>query len=260
MLNKDNYYTHEMNERYWSASLIKDFMDCEARALATLRGEYVRPSSTALLVGSYVDAHFEGPAAQTEFMQNHPEIFNSRTGALKADYTKADEMIARAESDPVFTEYLTGEKQTIMTGKIFGFDFKAKFDVYLPGKRIVDLKTVRDLKPIYKPGQGRLNFAAAWNWPLQMAIYQAIEGNRLPCYLAVITKEDPPTLELVQIPQEMLDAELSYLQFKLPRFDAIRQGIIEPNRCEDCAFCRQTKKLTGPRSLADFDEQEVIHE
>jgi hypothetical protein len=118
---------------------------------------------------------------------------------------------------------------------------------------------VKDLKSVYKPGQGRLNFAAAWNWPLQLAIYQAIEGNRLPCYLAVITKEDPPAVELVQIPQETLDAELEYLKAKLPRFDAIKQGVIEPNRCEDCAFCRQTKRLTGPRSLADFDE-EVVHE
>ena len=257
-LDKFNYYTAEANNAYWSASLIKEFMDCEARALASLRGEYVRPASTALLVGSYVDAYFEGPGAVYDFVQNHPEIVK-RDGTLKSDYVKADEMVDRASSDPVFMEYLTGEKQVIKTGKIFGFDFKAKFDVYMPGKRIVDLKTVKDMKSVYKPGQGRLNFAAAWNWPLQLAIYHAIEGNRLPCYLAVITKEDPPAVELVQIPQETLDAELAYLQFKLPRFDAIKQGVIEPNRCEDCAFCRQTKRLTGPRSLADFDE-EVIHE
>ena len=260
MLNKENYYSPEMNERYWSASLIKDFLDCEARALATLRGEYVRPSSTALLVGSYVDAHFEGPEASAEFVQNHPEIFNSRTGALKADYAKADEMIARAEADEVFKEYLTGEKQTIMTGKIFGFDFKAKFDVYLPGKRIVDLKTVKDLKPLYKEGEGRLDPIAYWSWSLQASIYQAIEGNHLPFYLAIITKEDPPVTHLFQIDQRVLDAELEYLKMKLPRFDAIRQGIIEPKRCEDCAFCRETSKVTEPVLYTGDFKEEVIHE
>lgn len=252
-IDSTNYFSQEANNAYWSASLIKDFMDCEARALASLRGEYERPSSTALLVGSYVDAHFEGTESMTKFVENHPEIIK-RDGTLKAEYVKADEMIERAESDPVFTEYLTGEKQVIRTGEIFGFPFKIKMDVYQPGKRIVDLKTVRDFAPIYKPGEGRLSFAQAWNWPLQMAIYQAVEGNRLPCYLAVITKEDPPDIEVIQIPQETLDAELEYLKFKLPRFDAIKQGVIEPKRCGSCAYCRGSKRLTGPRSLAEFEE------
>lgn len=244
-LNKETYFSQEANNAYWSASLIKEFMDCEARALASLRGEYVRPASTALLVGSYVDAYFEGPGAVYDFVQNHPEIVK-RDGTLKSDYVKADEMIARAESDEVFTEYLTGEKQTIMTGKIHGFDFKAKFDVYLPGKRIVDLKTVKDMQPMYKEGEGRLDPIAFWQWSLQGAIYQAIEGNRLPFYLAIITKEDPPVTHLVQISQSVLDAELEYLKAKLPRFDAIKQGVIEPNRCEDCHYCRLTSKVTEP--------------
>ena len=168
-LNKENYFSQEANAAYWSASLIKDFLDCEARALASVRGEYERPSTTALLVGSYVDAYFEGPGAVYSFVQNHPEIIK-RDGTLKAEYVKADEMVDRAASDPVFMEYMTGEKQVIRTGEIFGFPFKIKMDVYQPGKRIVDLKTVRDLKSVYKPGEGRLNFADAWRWPLQMAL------------------------------------------------------------------------------------------
>ena len=252
-LNKENYFSQEANAAYWSASLIKDFLDCEARALASVRGEYERPSTTALLVGSYVDAYFEGPQSVYDFVQNHPEIIK-RDGTLKAEYVKADEMVDRAGSDPVFMEYMTGEKQVIRTGEIFGFPFKIKMDVYQPGRRIVDLKTVRDFAPVYKPGQGRLSFADAWGWVTQGAIYQAVEGNHLPFYLAVITKEDPPDIEVVQIPQEMLDAELEYLKFKMPRFDAIKKGIIEPNRCGSCAYCRKTKRLTGPRSLADFEE------
>lgn len=252
----NNYYSREADEAFFSASQIKSFLDCPARTVAQLHGEhpYIAEPSAALMVGSYVDAAFSGELSA--FTEAHPEIFNKRTGELKADYLKAEAMIERAERDPVFMDYLSGEAQHIITGEIFGYPFKAKLDFYVPGKRIVDLKTVKDLKPVYKPGEGRVNYAQAWHWPLQMAIYQALEGNRLPCYLAVITKEDPPALDLVQIPQEELDAELEWLKLKMPLFDAYKQGYIEPERCEDCAYCRASKKITGPRILTDLMEGE----
>lgn len=252
-LTKKNYYGRRANQYYWSASLVKEFLDCPERAMATLNGKFERESSSALLVGSYVDSYFEGPKSFELFKSTHPEILK-KDGTLKAEYVKADEMIRRAKSDKVFMEYMQGRKQVIKTGEIAGIPFKCKFDVYKQGERIVDLKTVKDLNPVYKPGQGRLNFADAWNWPLQMAIYQAIEGNQLPCYLAVITKEDPPALELIQIPQSKLDAELEFLKEKLPYFDAIKQGVINPERCESCAYCRQTKVIKAPVVLDDYNE------
>lgn len=252
-ISNSNYYSKEADQAYFSASQIKSFLDCPARTVAQLHGEYRPEPSTALMVGSCVDAAFSG--ALSAFTEAHPEIFNKRTGELKADFAHALKMIYRAESDPVFMDYLSGESQHIITGEIFGYPFKAKLDFYVPGKRIVDLKTVKDLKPVYKPGEGRVNYAQAWHWPLQMAIYQALEGNKLPCYLAVITKEDPPALDLVQIPQEELDAELEWLKLKMPLFDAYKQGYIDPERCEDCAYCRASKKITGPRVLRDEEEE-----
>lgn len=257
-LNAGNYYSTEVNQAYWSASLVKSFtghQGCEARALAELNGEYTREATQALLVGSYVDAFIEGPGAFQKFCGQHPEIFK-RDGSLKAEYVKADAMLARMNASPVFMEYLTGERQTIKTGEIFGLPFKAKFDVYVPGKRIVDLKTAKDLEPVYVPGEGRLPYYDAWDWPLQLAIYQTIEGHGLPCYLAVVTKEDPPTLDLIQVPQWRLDAELEYLKTRLPYLDAIKNGIIEPERCERCAYCRATKEITEPRVLERIDMEE----
>lgn len=249
-LTPNNYYSTEANMAYWSASLVKSFLDCPARAYAEMTGRYSRPDSEALLVGGYVDAFFEGTL--DAFVRAHPDVLNSRTGQPKAPYQHAARMIGRALDDPVFMDYMTGEKQKILTGEIGGYPFKAKLDVY-DGRRIVDLKTVKDLHSVYLPGQGRMTFADAWNWPLQMAIYQAIEGRRLPCYLAVITKEEPPDIEVVQIPQEKMDAELAFLLEKMPLFDAIKQGVVEPERCECCAYCRETKRLTGPRSLDEFE-------
>lgn len=248
-LTKKNYHSERANREYWSASLVKQFLVCPAAAMA----REPAPPSTALLVGSYVDAAFEGKRALERFTLEHPEMFK-RDGTLKADFVKAQEMIERARSDKVFMEYLSGRKQVIKTGTLGGLPFKIKMDVYKKGVRIVDLKTARDMKPTYRAGEGQITFVDAWEWPLQLAIYQAVEGNRLPCFLAVITKEDPPDLAVIELPQRVLDAELQRLLNKLPLFDAIRQGVVEAPRCECCAYCRRTKKLSGPVPLGEFIE------
>lgn len=252
-LTAENYYSREANEAYWSASFVKEMMSCPARAMASLHGAYERPESSALLIGAYVDAAFTGDAAE-QFTRDHPALWSKKTGAMKADVAKAKRMIDRASEDALFMEYMRGDKQTIKTGVIGGLPFKGKFDVYWPGKRIVDLKTVKDMEPVYAPGQGRITFAEYWNWPLQMAIYQALEGNGLPCYLAVITKQDPPDIAVIALPQHMLDAEMEVLLERLPYFDAMRSGIIEAVRCEKCAYCRSTKRLTGPIALDEMRE------
>ena len=247
-LTKRNYYSEEANREYWSASFVKSMLRCPAAAMAMEPEE----PSTALLVGSYVDAYFEGTL--DAFREDHQELFK-RDGTLKADYLQAEEMIKRARSDKIFMEYMSGRKQVIKTGTIGGLPFKCKMDVYKKGKRIVDLKTTRNTEPIYKPGEGWVTFADAWEWPLQLAIYQTIEGNRLPCFLAVITKENPADLAVIEVSQERLDAEMQRLLDKLPYLDAIKSGIIEPPRCGRCAYCRRTKKLTGPVSLAEFEKE-----
>lgn len=239
---------------YFSASQVKSFLDCPARTMAELRGEYIRPDTTALLIGSYIDAYFDSQIEFSRFVGKHAKDIFKRDGAPRSEYIKADDMIARAETDPIFTEYMQGEKQVIKIGTIFGLPFKVKLDVYNPGQRIVDLKTVKDMEPMYKAEQGRISFADYWNWPLQMAIYQAVEGNGLPVYLNVITKEEPPDIATIEIPQHTLDAEMTILSEKLPYFDAIKTGVVDPPRCEHCAYCRATKKQTGPISLDDLIE------
>ena len=84
-----NYHSNEANNLYWSASLIKSFLDCPARTVAELNGEYVRPQSVSLLIGSYVDAAFDKKGSLDAFKAEHPEIFK-KDGSLKAEYVKAD--------------------------------------------------------------------------------------------------------------------------------------------------------------------------
>jgi hypothetical protein len=248
-LTASNYHSLQMNNMYWSASLCKSFLACEARTMAELRGEYVRAPSDALLIGSYVDAYFEGTLEQ--FKLDHPEVFK-RNGELRAEFSHADTMILRAEMDPVFMEHLEGEKQVIRTGTIDGYPFKIKMDVYHP-ERIVDLKTTANFLPVYKPGQGRMTFIEAYQYTLQGAIYQAIEGRSKPFYIAAITKEAQPDIAVVRIGQHYLDADMKLLRDNLPYYDAIKQGMIEPPRCEHCAYCKATRKLTGAIELDEFE-------
>ena len=122
-LSNKNYYSNEANKDYISVSQYKDFVGtyeykgCENRAMAIIRGEFKKEPSTAMLVGSYVDSYFEGTL--DEFKEEHPEILK-KDGTLKAEYIKADAMIERCKRDTKFMQYMSGEKQVIMTAEIFG--------------------------------------------------------------------------------------------------------------------------------------------
>ena len=253
-LTPSNYFTTKANQEFWSVSMFKAFRDCPAAGMAMLKGEYERPTTTALLQGSYVDAHFSGTL--NEFLEAHPEVLNKRTGELKAEYRKARAAIEAAEADEGFMEYMQGEPQRILTGELFGVPWKAKPDFTFPDK-IVDLKYMRDMQPIWKDGE-RKTFIDAWGYHIQGYVYQKLmeqkTGKQLPFYLAVITKEDPADIRVIEIPQEILNGAGGLVQHWIKIFAAIKRGEVEADRCEQCAYCRATRKLTGPTSYYDIFE------
>lgn len=253
MITNANYFRSENQIKYMGYSQIKSFMDCEARTLAELKGEYARETSKSMLVGSYVDAHFEN--SLDIFKAKNPGIFTSK-GELKAEFKQAEYIIERIERDKMFMEYMSGEKQVVKTGNIEGVPVKIKMDVYSPGERIVDLKVVKDFEPIWAEGRGKLNFALYWGYDIQAAVYQTIEGNKLPFYLAAVTKEKEPDFDIIQIPQYYIDAAMENIRSQILKFQAIKEGIIEPERCGHCDYCRTTKKLSEIKSLEEFDYAE----
>ena len=159
-LNSSNYYSTEANRDYWSVSLFKQFDKCEAAGLASVRGQYERPETDALLIGSYVDAYFTGDL--DEFVGEHADVMFKRNGELYAKYEHANDIINTVECQPLMVEFLTGQYQTIFTADLFGVPWKIKTDVYVPGQRIVDLKCVKDFKPIYQDGFGYRSWIEYW--------------------------------------------------------------------------------------------------
>jgi hypothetical protein len=241
-VNKTNYFSANNNRKYCGSSQFKEFHNCQAKAMAILNGEYVREDSTALLIGSYVDSWFEGTLDQ--FKLEHPNIFK-KDGTLKAEYEKANAIIDRVNQDELFMKYMGGKKQVIKTGTIEGVPFKIKIDSFHKGKAIVDLKVIKDFEPIWNTERGvKESFIRHWGYDYQAAIYQAIEGHKLPFYICAVTKEATPDFEVIHIPQDWIDNAMATIRNEIGIIQAIKNGEIEAERCGHCDYCRMTKKLT----------------
>lgn len=256
----ENYYSTIANYEYMSVSQYKDFVGtygkvaCEEQALAKLKGKWVEEKSTALLVGGYVDAYFEGTLH--EYMQMNPQIFK-QDGELKSEYIHANRIIERIERDSYFMRTLSGEKQVIMTGEIGGVKWKIKMDSFLPDIAIVDLKIVESVhKHKWVPDIGYLDFVRYWGYDIQGAVYQEVvrqnTGKKLPFYISAATKEKVPRIRVIQVPQSILTDALKSTELALPHVLDVKYGRIQPIRCELCDYCAETHVIKKPISLFDL--------
>ncbi len=245
MLTSETYFSPENQMAYMGASQFKAFMACPAAALAEIRGEYRQEETTALLVGSFVDAYFEGTLDL--FKAKHPELFK-RDGNLKADYIQAEQIIQRIERDELFMKYMSGEKQVIMAGEIAGVLFKIKIDSWHPDKAIVDLKIMKDLESAWNDeAKQRLPFWVNWGYDFQGAIYREIvrqnTGLVLPFMICAATKQKATRLKVAQIDPQRLDYCLDVVSSESPKFAAMKRGETEATRCEKCDYCAETEVL-----------------
>lgn len=232
-LNDDNYYSTESNRYYWSVSQYKDFCKCEAMAMAKIRGEYEQLTTKAMLIGILCDRWFEGTL--DKLREESPNIFYCRNGALRADFRKADQIIKRLQQDERFMQYMSGEKQKILTFEMFGVPWKMKMDSFVEGICITDLKVVQNFKSL-----------AFWRYDLQGAVYQqgcvANGYGQLSFYLAAATKEAVTNFDIFQIDQPTLDMALREIEEKMTHFIAVKQGLEEPHYCGVCDYCKSVKK------------------
>ncbi len=271
-LTNENYFSPEANWQYMSASQFKAFHKCEAAAMAELRGEWNRKDSTALLVGSYVDAYFSDEL--DKFKSEHPELFK-KDGELKAEFRNAHIIAERLEEDELARLLLRGKHQIIKTGKINGVLYKAKFDSLLTSKQvenicnrfpqikslvpfggamIVDLKCMKDFKSMWdEEEQDRITFVEYWGYDIQGAIYQNLDKRNCPFVIVAVTKEAEPDIAAIHIPDQDLEFSLRDVEEYSPRYAAIKRGEIEPTGCGKCDYCRSVKKLSTIKHYKDIN-------
>jgi hypothetical protein len=274
-LTNKNYYSKDANISYMSVSQLKNFKKCEAMALAELKGEYERPKSKALLLGSFVDEMLTGTKkSQVNFIvENRSEIFQKSSKLSKctdeelvvllndyslqllnvdnkpyAEILQALETIEKIKKQPLMMQHFKSKHQVIMIGEIEGVPFKIKMDNYKPGEFISDGKYMASLRSpnLFEP------MVKYWGYDIQGAVYQEIvyqnTGKRLPFFLDIATKETPSHLAVAEIKQYDLDEALETVKALAPRYQAIKNGEIEPERCGeyDCHYCTETNIITEP--------------
>lgn len=264
ILTEDTYYSKFADFKYCSASQFKlavgcmGRLGCEEKLIAQLKGEWKEPVTKDMLIGSYVDARYEG--SLDKLLAEHPEMFVSRgdrNGELKKDYIRAEEIYQRCERDPLFSAYMSGEKQVIMTGEIAGVPFKIKMDSLHRGRCITDLKIMQDIyKTFWVRDFGHVDFITYWGYDTQLAIYQEVywqnTGERLPTFVAAADKGEYPDIEVVNVDQMRLDECLEHVKKEAPKIQMLKRGEIEPLRCGQCNYCKSTKVLQKPIHFSEL--------
>jgi glutaredoxin len=166
-------------------------------------------------------------------------------------------MIARCLKDEYFMKFMSGEKQRIFQAELFGCEWKCKLDSYIPGVAIVDLKTSANIHQAWRVADlGYCSFIDYYGYSTQLAIYQKIvdicTGEKLPCFIAVVTKEDSPEIAVINVDQVSLNDALEKVRMNMPMVLAVKNGEVEPTRCEQCDWCKATRKLMKPISMNDL--------
>lgn len=268
-LTKSNYYSHDTDFQYMSFSVFKDFEQCEAATLAKLKGDWEPTSNPEpLLVGNYVHSYFESPEAHQEFVEaNKSEMISTRgktKGQLKSSYKVADDMIKALSEDDFFNYvYMPGEKEVIVTGELFGHQWKGKIDsLCLDRGYFCDLKTVDDFhKGHWNPElRQKVNFVEDRGYHMQAAIYQELirQTFDVDCqpYIFGVSKQPIPDKIAISFDgdgQFLMQSALEKIKADQDRFWRVLMGEEKPKRCGKCEYCRQGKQLAGFTEVSQIE-------
>ena len=246
MLTDELYFA---DTEHMSVSRFKKFDRCEVDGMT----DFGEPSD-AMMVGSYVDHYISGTLEQ--FKIDNPSLFSTRNpnkGELKAPYRQAEEICKFIDDDVNLTQFMQGDKQTVMTGEIGGVPFKGKFDIYAKGITINDLKimaSITDRKGNY------YDFITAWGYDYQASLYQELSfqntGEKLPFFVCVVTKEEPFNSAIIQVDQVTMDIKLQEVTEKIQHYYNVWKGIEEPIGCGICKSCIKQRTVTPIISLEDL--------
>lgn len=276
LLTRDNYYSPEADQEYFSCSQYQAFCECEAKAMAKIQGRWEDKPTEALLVGNYFHTYLEGEAAHEQYRREHfEEIFKTKTTkaegtvavGVRAPFAKADEMIAVAQNDELIKSLIDmpGENEVIMTGILFGVPWRVRVDKYVAaGRLIIDWKTCASISELRWSSEYRekVSFIRANGYMMRAAVYAEVEKQNAhaitdPNFLIVaISKQDPPDKDVFMLNhRQAWDLELEEIKERLPLFQRVKEGRVKPKRCGVCDYCRATKKLYAVKPYYVLDPE-----
>lgn len=269
-LTEENYYAKDTSWHYMSVSLFKDFMQCEAAALAKLKDEWQpERSPVPLLVGNYVHSYFESEESHQKFVDaNSKEMISSRgktKGQLKADFKVADAMINALKDETVFKAlYEPGQKEVIVTGDIYGYKWKGKIDsLNLDQLYFCDLKTVDDIhKKHWSSAYNKYdNFIADRGYFMQMAVYieliKQTFGVSCQPFIFAVSKQTPPDKEAIDFNGDQdaiyMEDAMRMIEENQEHIQRVMSGEEAPTHCNHCEYCRLTKKIELPIHASEIE-------
>lgn len=264
-LTEENYYSNEADWQFMSVSQFKSFQKCPAATIAKMKNEWEPTRDPkALLVGNYVHSYFESEKAHETFLEEHRDkLFSSRKpfGLLK-DFQVADDMINTLKDDDFFKFLYQGEKEEIVTGNLYGTEWKSKIDcLNIENGYFVDLKTTKNIHEGAWSDKyhGRVSFVENYGYLIQMGMYcQLLEmqyGKPFEAFIVAVSKQSPPDKEAIRIDPWRYESELLEVKQDLPDFLKMKYGETEPRRCEKCEYCRKTKQLSDFVEVGDLIEE-----
>ena len=187
-------------------------------------------------------------------VKEHAAHWNTEVphGDIYSDFVIAEQMIKRIEKDEFFQFLWQGEKETVVTGELYGVEWKGKIDLLNVEKGyFVDLKTSRGFDNRYwdKDRNRYVSFVEAFGYVIQMGIYEKLlemkYGKAFTGYIIAVSKETPSNIEAIQIEPAEKEFDLGLVQQRIGRVEQVKTGQEKPRMCGKCEYCREHKQLAG---------------
>ena len=258
----ENYFSREAEWRYCTNSQLKRFMECPARWMQILLGEWVEIPSEAMFAGTYVDLAMTEPANFLQWVYENQKRIKTSAGKKKSTFVHLDAAMNVLRAEPKIMQYLKGDTQAVFAIDDFGGNglrYKCKLDVLDLQRRIVDLKTTESLYRTQWSSRhkGHVGFLDFWLYWRQLALYRAavkhVHGVTLPCYIVAIEKKPYYDRGLFYLDNERyLDQEARFAIEVMLTMQEIKEAgtpAEDMDRCERCDYCVSTKKILKPLSV-----------
>ena len=250
ILTRENYFSVEADKEFMSVSQFKNFEKCEAKALNDIEKES-QEDKQCFLEGQLFEELVAGDAKL--FMAQHPELISSRgatAGQLKAEYKRILNSAEKFNSQKFFTDIIAKcEKQVILTGTINDIKVKCALDLFdKMTNSIYDIKCMKDYKEQWNSEErAYVPWYYTYGYVMQLAVYREIVrqnfGEPKEIGLLSATKEEQPDISAPSFSSDLLDLELEKFKMNIKRYDNIKKGLLTPNSCGCCDYCKSIKVI-----------------